>query len=98
MPAQVDSRQLEAVHGDRIPVPKPPVHPDRQRIGVVRPRSGGRVRRLHQRGQRADVVPVLVRGGNQLQLGRCGRIRGGIRQQLLDGGQVVGCVYQQLGS
>ncbi|MDQ0921690.1 hypothetical protein QF038_000198 [Pseudarthrobacter sp. W1I19] len=70
MAAQVHSRQVEAVEVPNVAVAEPHVHAYRQRIGVVRSGSSARPGGLHQLLQRADVVPVLVGGGDQRQLGR----------------------------
>jgi hypothetical protein len=96
--AQVDGRDVEPVKVPHIAMVQQHVHRHGQFRGVVRagggPGSGG----FDEPRQGAHVVPVLVRGGDERQLRLPGRVRRGVRQQALDGRQVIRGVNQQLRS
>ena len=46
--------------------------------------------------QGADMVPMAVRGDDQLDFGRTGRIRGPLAQELRNGRKIVGSINQDL--
>jgi hypothetical protein len=96
--AQVDGRDVEPVEVSHVAVVQQHVHLHGQVRGVVGAGSGPGSGGFNEPRQCAHVVPVLVRGGDERQLGFAGRVRRGVRQQALDGRKVIRGVNQQLRS